>query len=481
MPTPTLSELARQALERWKPDPVRFAHEALGVERIWWRQEQLLRAIGDHSKVACKSGQKTSKSFSVATIAIWWALTRPGSSVVILSPSHRQIQRIIWTELRRLRDSSHNRCKTHPDGRPRRPPVMPLGGTFHKLAEAGWEFPSGSLIVGFTATDPERLRGFSGPDNLYIIDEATGVPDAIWQSIDGNLAGGGRVLAISNPVHDQNWFAECFAEGSDWYTMTISSIEASEIDPPIPGLALKSFVEEKRTAWGENSPEWFAKILGEFPPATADGLIPRPIVDDATKRWTPAPPVSGVLRVGVDVARFGGDKSCIIWSRGDWASEPRVLEGLDVVEVVEEVVDVIKSARVGNERAIVQVDAASVGAGVADILRHQHRDLCTVVDVQAAASSTDSRCSRMRDAVWVHLREWLERAAIPRDLGLIEDVVAPRLGYDSQNRWKVEDKFAMRKRLRRSTDVGDALALAVWQARVAVMPSFTSWGSTRDR
>lgn len=472
----THAEIYAALMERWRDNPVAFAHEALGIEQIWHRQLDLLRAVARHRKVAVRSGQKTSKTFSIAILAIWWALTRPRARVVLMSPSARQIRENLWTDITRLREDTYDRGTRHPDGRLRTPALMPLGGDFHISPETGWTFDNGSKIVGFVSNDPEKLRGLSGPDQFYIPDEASGIPDQIFASIDGNLAGGGRILAISNPVHSNGWYRECFepknalrvddsGQEVGWHTMQISSIEASEVDPPIPGLATKQFIAEKRVEWGENSRDWHAKILGEFPPDTVDGVIPRSVVDAATARWTTTPQSEAPLQVGVDVARFGGDKSAIVWRRGSWASAPIVLDGCDVVDVADRVVELIEDVRRPRERARVLIDAVSVGGGVADILRRRP-DLCEVVDVQAAGSSPDSKCSRMRDAVWLHLKKWLEEdGAIPRDLALVADVTAPMLGYDPQNRYKVEDKRSMARRLGRSTDRADALALAVFDRR----------------
>lgn len=468
----TAREAARTLVERWRDDPVTFAQEALGVARMWWRQEELLRAAATHRKVAVRSGQKTSKTFTIAILALWWALTRPKSRVVVLAPSARQIKINIWGELANLRADSYDRARE-----PRA--VLPLGGDWHESPETGWRFPNRSQIVGFVSNDPERLRGLSGADQLYIIDEASGVPDEIFASIDGNLAGGGRVVAISNPVHDRGWYAETFSERSRWHPLVISSIEASEVTPPIPGLATKEFIEEKRHEWGVESAEWYAKILGKFPPTSVDGVIPRALADAATARWTTTPQADDRLQLGVDVARFGTDQSSIVWRRGAWASSPKMLKGCDVVEVAEAVVATIKQVARPGERVRALIDAVSVGGGVADILRRhprielEHGGACEleVVDVQAAGSSPDPGCSRMRDALWLSMRRWLTAldrggagGAIPRDLALIADITAPRVGYDASNRWKVEAKFDVRRRLGRSTDCADALALAVFDA-----------------
>lgn len=476
-------EAARTLLDRWRDDPVTFAREALGVVRMWWRQEELLRAAATHRKVAVRSGQKTSKTFTIAILALWWALTRPKSRVVIVAPSARQIRINVWGELANIRADSYDRTTLNADGSPRVRAVLPLGGEWHESPETGWKFPNRSQIVGFVSNDPERLRGLSGADQLYIIDEASGVPDEIFASIDGNLAGGGRIIAISNPVHDLGWYAQTFAEGSRWHAIAISSIEASEVSPPIPGLATKEFIEEKRHEWGVESAEWYAKILGKFPPASVDGVIPKGLALDATKRWTTTPQTDDPLELGVDVARFGNDKSSIVWRRGSWASAPRMLKGCDVVEVAETTLAIIREVARPGERVKAKIDAVSVGGGVADILRRHPRveladgGFCEleVVDVQAAASSPDPSCARMRDAMWLSLRKWLTPAdkagadgAIPRDLALLADITAPRVGYDATNRWKVESKFDVRKRIGRSTDCGDALALAVFDVETDV-------------
>lgn len=462
MAPPSSTELARLALERWRDDPVAFAREALGIERIWHRQEDLLRSVAAHRKVAVKSGQKTSKTFSIAILAIWWAMTRRRARVTLLSPSHRQIRENLWTDITRIREDSYDRSSEKMDGSPRVRALLPLGGDFHLSPETGWLFPNGSRIVGFVTNDPEKLRGLSGPDQFYILDEASGIADEIFSSIDGNLAGGGRILAISNPVHSDGWYRGCFEPKARWEKLTITSMEAAAVDPPIPGLATTEFLEEKRSEWGENSREWIAKVLGEFPPETVDGVIPHALVNAAKERWTPKLPTDGALQVGVDVARFGTDKSAIVWSRGNWASEPIVLDGCDVVEVSERVLELIADVARPKEKAKVVIDAVSVGGGVADILRRK-TEACTVMDVQAAGHSPNPRCSRMRDAVWIAMREWLKDGAIPTNAALVADVTAPSLGEDALGRWKVEDKKSMRRRLGRSTDLADALALAVYR------------------
>lgn len=455
-------ELARAALARWRDDPVAFAREALGVARIWHRQEELLRALVDHEKVAVRSGQKTSKTFSLAILAVWWALTRRRALVVLLAPSQHHLEHVLWGEIQRLRRESLDRSTTDVEGNPRRPPLAPLGGDCSVSAMSGWEFPNGSKIIGFVTSDAQRIRGISGPDNLYILDESTAIPDAVWASVDGNLAGGGRVMAVSNPVLNVGWYAAAFGKLSTWHQIAISSIEASEVSPPIRGLATARFIDTKRQEWGEDSPEWHSKILGNFPPVSTDGVVPRSLVVEAQQRWTRRPTTDDALTIGVDPASKGRDSTAIVWCRGKWASEPVVLQGEDTYAIVSKVVEIIERERRPNERAHVNVDGVNSGVGVYDRLRHEHSGICTVTNLESTLASPNPSCSRMRDALWLNLREWLQTGAIPPDIALADDITAPTLGYDLKLKFKVEDKFSMRRRIGRSTDRADALALAVF-------------------
>lgn len=476
-------DAAETLLDRWHGDPVLFAHEGLGIERLWPRQEEILRAVATYEKVAVKSGQKTSKTHSECIIAVWWSLTRPGSQVIVLAPSQNHLETVFWRQLAALRNATYDRDRSTA--------VMPLGGDFHVSPAAGWKFPNGSIIKGYVTNDPEKLRGVSGFSNLWILDEGTAIGDDIFASVDGNLAGNtiGGCLAISNPVHTRGWFYRCFADGSPWHQITISSIEASEVDPPISGLATKKFIAEKRTEWGEDSAEWAAKILGTFPPAESEqsSVIKRPTVDSATLRWTETPPdPHAPLVVGVDTAWEGGDLTVVILRRGKWTSTPYTFSKLRTNQATEKIVDVIRQHLRPHEKAAVHIDGTSWGVGIHDNLRDYHGDICTVTNLMAASSSPDPRCALLRDALWINLREWLRHdpehnviggTISPVDPLLGDDLVTPRLGTNDKLKIRVEGKKEMKKRIGRSTDRADALALAVWEQRHSGIPTFGEWGT----
>jgi hypothetical protein len=443
-------KLRRAALERWS-DPAVFANDVLRT-KTWTRQREIILAVANHSRVAVRSGHKIGKSSAVSILALWWVLTRPRARVVITAPSHRQVEGVLWKEITRL----YNRAR------------YPIGGNLHMKPESGLQFKDGREVIGFSTVEPERMAGFSGPNMLFIVDEASGVEDPIWDALSGNMAGGARVISISNPTRTSGEFYEAFnAERSLWHCIHVSSLECAEMAPLElghgTGLATKQWCDERLLEWGPDDPRYQVRVLGNFPTQADNATIPAVLVDDAVKRWG-NPPTEGPLQIGVDVARFGPDYSSIVWSRGNWASLPTRVKGLDNVEVAGKVLETIRQVRMRGEPVRVLIDASNNG-GVADILRHSETEGLTVVDMVASESATRAGYSRLRDEAWSHLRDWLKKGgAIPNDRQLISDLVAPTYTFDVKGRMKVESKLDMRKRIGRSTDDADALALAVYQS-----------------
>jgi hypothetical protein len=441
--------LGSQALARWHSDPIAFSLDILRT-RLWVRQADILLAARDHRRVAIRSGHKCGKTTALACLALWWVCTRPRARVIMTAASYRQVASVLWREVRRLHRGAR----------------VPLGGDMHESAESGLQFKSGAEIIGFSTKEPERMARFSGPDMLFLVDEASGVPDVIFEAIEGNRAGGARVVMISNPTQTSGVFYDAFtSERSGWQCIHISSEECAERATievgENTGLATFDWVEEKRREWGEDDPRFQVRVRGNFPTQAEDAMVPLAIVESAMRRWTSEPSTVGRTQIGVDVARFGTDSTAIVWSRGSWASAPTLVKGLDAVDVAGRVMQLAGEVAVNDEDPSVRVDVTGTGAGVADVLRRANG--IELVEVDAASSSTVEGFARMGDQMWGSLKEWLRKGgAMPRDARTVADVCAPKYGFDVRGQLKVERKIELRKRLGRSTDRADALALSVF-------------------
>jgi phage terminase large subunit len=446
-------QFARRLQERWFDDPALFASEVLGVE-AWSRQIDILRAVARYQRVAVRSGQKVSKSITLAIIALWWFCTRRDARVVLTSSSALQIKTILWDELRKL----HSRAR------------VPIGGTLNLDPRTGLVFPDGRQVLGISTDAPERMQGQSGANLLYLADEASGIDEAIFEAIFGNLAGGGRVVLTGNPTQTSGTFFDAFHSRSDfWYPLAISSEETPNAygpGDPIPGLATREYIEERRREWGVDSSVYRVRIRGEFPSQGSNAVIAKALVDAAIDRWKASAPTSMLLRnrleLGVDPARFGGDRAVIFPVRGRFAFPPHVFAKLETRTLADHVMRIARTMRLPGEIPIVRVDTVGEGQGVFSLLA-----LETEIEAQSvyvAEAPIRPGFTQLRDEVWWCLRDWLrDGGEIPRDASLETELVAPSYAFDRTGRIKVESKDDLKKRIRRSPDLADALALAVYR------------------
>jgi phage terminase large subunit len=446
-------DVARKALERWRNDPVAFALDVLGL-KLWTRQAEILRAVARNGRVAVRSGHKCGKTTTVAILALWYVCTRPRARVIFTAASARQVRSIVWKEIRRLHALAAKRG-------------CPIGGDLHENPENGLQFKDGREILGFSTSDAEKFAGFSSPHQLFIVDEASGVDEAIFAAIEGNRAGGAKLVLISNPTQVTGTFYDAFhTAAAFWHGIHVSSIEAANDNNGIKGLATAEWCQEKLAEWGTESPLYQVRVLGNFPSASNDTVVPLHVVEAARGRWTAEPSdddAKAPLNLGVDVARYGGDDTVIVARRGNWTAPPVVLTGFDVVEVSGKVLEVVATHARAGEKPSIKVDSAVMGAGVVDILK-RHENL-SVHAISSSSSTEAEQVSRLRDQLWLDMRKWLAAGgAIAPDGKLQSDLVSPRYGFDASGNTKVESKKELRKRIGRSTDRADALALAIHHA-----------------
>jgi len=392
-----------------------------------------------------RSGHKIGKSSAVVVLALWFVTTRPRARVVMTSASYRQVRDILWKELRRIHSVA----------------PIPIGGRLATDPETGLQCKDGREIVGLSTNEPERIAGYSGPEMLFIIDEASGVDEAVFEALEGNRAGGARIVMLSNATRTAGTFFDAFHGKADfWRTIHISSEETPNVtglEDPIPGLATREWVEEKRREWGEQSALYAVRVRGDFPAQGERAVVPLSYVLDAIARE--AEP-DGPLMFGLDVARFGDDESVLVARRGKAVIDARAFAQLDGPDLAGRVLEVVRGLRRQDERPTVNVDVIGVGSSVFDVLVRSPEVQAVAVNVSEKATTEGYHA--LRDQLWGAVRDWLkDGGSIPDDARLQAEIVSPTYAFDAQGRMKVESKADMKKRLGRSPDRADALALAI--------------------
>lgn len=199
--------------------------------------------------------------------------------------------------------------------------------------------------------------------------------------------------------------------------------------------------------------------------SVVDSLISGALVQEAMMRGPAQVQAQGGLRIGIDVARFGDDKTVISFRRGRVLLKQEVLQKLDVVQVASRAHNLIAAYGVRPEQ--IAVDTIGIGAGVADILRGWYPDridnktqrfVKTVEDINSAIRMDDGQHYNLRAKMASEVKTWLAAASIPNDPDLKADLTALRYFFRG-GEMMIESKDDAKRRGIKSPDRFDSLAL----------------------
>ena len=436
----------------YRSNPVGFVRDVLGQTPTKWQEDALRKVASGRRRISIRAGHGVGKSTVCAWAVVWFMCTRFPQKTVMTAPTAGQLFDALFSELK----AQVNRL----------PPV--LRDSFDVFSDriALKGAPESSFASARTSSSdrPEALAGIHSEHVLLIIDEASAVPEAVYEAAAGSMSGHSAcTILIGNPTRNSGMFYKTHHElASDWDTMHVSCVDNA--------LVATDFVDQIRATYGEESNAYRIRVLGEFAVADDDTLIAAEIVDSAMTR-----DVSGteqdVMVYGVDVARFGSDRSALCKRRGNVVIEVKSWGGLDLMQLVGAIVNEANIDR----PAEICVDTIGLGSGVADRLREMGYN---VRDVNVAETSAmNPNANRLRDELWLSVRDWLTTRGvkIPNDASLRHELVAPRYTFTSTGKIVVESKDAMRKRGMRSPDLADALCLTFAGTAALVGGRASSW------
>lgn len=427
--------------------------------RILWRKQiQILKAAQNHRRVAVRSGRKVSKSFTAAIIALWFYCCFSEARVVMTAVTARQVDEIIWREVRRLIRKSTR--------------AIPGADTCGELARTGLKSAEFQQLTGHTAREAEAIAGISGKNLLYLADEASGIDRDIFEAIDGNLAGGARLVMFSNPTKTSGVFFEAFDGKKDIAQISVSSCETPNAETGreiIQGLAGRDWIEEKQREWGVDSPQYKVHVLGDFVFNEEGRVISLDVLRAAEERWEDARE-DGRLHIGVDPAGpgAGGDNTVFAVRRGVKLLQLYSFNGLTEDGHLAHLLGIIKEHRKPREIPVVVIDRDGpigwkvAGAFAGHSATTHSFDLAQIRPSDKALRAPD-QYDRIRDELWACLAVWLRTGAIPEDARLAKELHSPSWIQIVTGKLKATSKDDLRRELDgRSPDRADALALAVW-------------------
>lgn len=405
-------------------------------------QIKSLKSFKENRKSAVRSGHGVGKTGELAVTILTFLLTRYPCKIPCTAPTKSQLKDILWSEIgkwyRRLDDCYKD--------------LIELKSDRIELREA----PDESFAVARTARkeNPEAFQGFHSDNLLFVIDEASGVEEIIFQVGEGSLSTeGARQIMRGNPTQTSGEFYNAFHRNrANFWTLTVSCLDSKRV--------AKDFPENVAKKYGIDSNVYRVRVLGEFPLEDDDSVISLSHVEAAVNREI----TSGVGEIvwGLDVARFGDDSTALAKRRGKVLLEPvREWRKKDLMQTSGLVAKEYKETPVKERPKVIKIDVIGLGAGVVDRLKELGLPVEGVNVAESA--SVDDKYMRLRDELWFAGRAWFEArdCKIPDDQELIAELSVPRYAVTSGGKLKVEGKDDLKKRGVVSPNKADAFLLTL--------------------
>ena len=433
MELPTQEEII-SFQEKIRNNPVFFSEEIL-KSSLWDKEKEILEAVRDNPEVSVRSCHASGKTFTAARIVNWWMCSWNDAVVITTAPTFRQVEQLLWRE---IRSSVAGKA------------IYPENSVLNTKIELGEKW----FALGLSADKSEQFQGFHSPHLLVVVDEASGVSEEIYTAVDGLAPT--RILLIGNPTQNTGRFANSFK------LPHVKKIQISAFDTPnmkgngivLPGLITESDVERFKLNYGEQSDVYRVRVLGEFPLSDVDSLISVDDVYKAIQREVKVQP-QFEKKMGVDVARFGDDRTAIIVRQMEKVIRKEVFSSLDTMQITGQVLRIAKEEHIKAENVF--VDIIGIGAGVVDRLREQGWKVCGV-NVAESPEDKEHYINLRAELYAGKLKDWLKTADILNDDDFYE-LANIKYKFNSTGKLQIESKDDMKKRGLNSPDVADALML----------------------
>lgn len=431
----------RPGPEKWQRDLLMYIQEKLLAG--FSRDETIAEAI----QCAVKSGHDIGKSACVCWLILWAVSTREDTKGVVTANTEKQLRLKLWAEL----------SKWH---------RLFIGSRFFKVTatsiqatdparEKEWRIDA----IPWSEDNPEAFAGLHnyGKRILVVFDEASGIVDKIWETIDGVMNERDTELiwvATGNPTRNIGRFVECFdpdGQGQFWHTFTVDSREVS--------FTNKERIQRAIDLYGIDNDVIKVRWLGQFPSSSTQQLIPKDSIRTARHCEAQSHDYEPLI-MGVDVARYGSDDSVIVFRRGkDARTIPaKRFHGLSTTQLGTEVVALI--ATYGPDAVF--IDEGGIGGGVIDFVRHLgHHVIGVNFGSEGQMSNLGEPSYNKRAEMYLNLRDWIRTGgAIEDSRELEQELVAIEYTiWDGKGKKSGSFLLTPKEDMDDSPDWADALAL----------------------
>lgn len=337
------------------------------------------------------------------------------------------------------------------------------------LAAKGWAKSADLESIGRT------LSGQHARYPFYLIDESGDIPPNMIKSAEQGLTSceDGLIITAGNTTSQTGLLYEVSTRGRSQLDedgrplWDVISITGDPDDPKRAPRVQLEWAKQQIALYGRENPWVMAMVLGQFPPGSINALLSADEVERAMN-LNPRPETYqwAQKRLGLDVARYGDDRSVLFPRQGIAAFEPRVMRhprdsavsvNLASAVMVKKMEWALRDDLLGEEEILTFLDDTVGWAhGAVDVLRAAGHNVYAILFSSPAG---DPRYKNMRAEMWMRMADWVKAGgSLPNIPELIQEMSAPTYFFNA-GQFQLESKEQIKKRLGKSPDLADALAL----------------------
>lgn len=444
---------AQLKIKSWRKDPIGYVRENFQVEPDAWQKAALLAFVSNDPEMLRISLQACAGPGKTAVLAwIGWIFLscygeigeHPKGAATSITADN--LKDNLWPEFAKWQTRSRYLMAAFEWTKER---------IFAKDHPETWFLSARTWSKKANADEQGRaLSGIHSKYVLFLLDESGEMPISILKAAEQALSNCkfGKIVQAGNPTsQDGILHAASSVLRHLWHVIRITG------DPEDPNRSPRIDIEwarEQIKTYGRDNPWVMAYILGQFPPSALNVLLSSDEVDAAMNRHLREDQYDWAQkRLGVDVARFGDDRSVIFPRQGLAAFKPVIMRHQRTTDIAARVAQA--EATWGSECTFVD-DSGHWGHGVIDNL---HAAGHSPIGILFEDKAIDPRYGNKRAEMWMTMAEWIKKGgALPNMPELVRELTAPTYTFVN-GKFMLEPKDQIKKRLGVSPDLADGLAL----------------------
>lgn len=431
----------------WKLEVVKDGEEFVMGKHITKQQEELLEAVGKavrgeaSPRISVRAGKGVGKSCSLSWILLWFLFCYEESQVPCTAPTGDQLYDVLWKECSRWIARMPDNIKEQYEWQ----------SSYIRIKDRPAEWFARARTAKKEA--PEALAGVHSPTGVMcLVDEASGVDDAIFKMAEGSLTGKlVLMIMISNPTRTSGYFYESHKgeDASEWQKLHFNSLDSPVVD--------KKYIERTIFKYGEDSDDYRVTVLGEFPredAIDAKGYVP--LITEDMMNYTTEDKFVGRCYMGVDPSGEGDDET--VWVvRDKFKARIVASEKVSTAKgIAQKTMTLMDLFEIPGDR--VTVDNFGIGANV--VAEMGGVGMYVLGKNVGDKADDDDRYANKRAEAFYRMREWLKKGGLLYVSEEWKELLNLKFRRNERGKIQIMGKLEMRGMGIASPNKADALMLS---------------------